>query len=109
MFGGGNYCEADLKDFNAFFIVSVSLSLKREFGFSFFLIEAFGVWLLILTVHTLSSSCCFNLISSTWVLLLLSVTIRSGILALLEPHLDIIDAAVGWSSGGQMKARGGMG
>ena len=109
MFGGGNCCEADLKDFNAFLIVSVSLSLIKEFGFSFFLIEAFGVWLLILTVHTLSSSCCFNLISSTWVLLLLSVTIKSGILALLEPHLDIIDAAVGWSSGGQMKARGGMG
>ena len=109
MFGGGNCCEADLKDFNAFFIVSISLSLKKEFGLSFFLIEVFGVWLLILTVHTLSSSCCFNLISSTWVLLLLSVTIKSGILALLEPHLDIIDAAVGWSSGGQMRARGGMG
>ena len=109
MFGGGNCCEADLKDFNAFFIVSISLSLKKEFGLSFFLIEVFGVWLLILTVHTLSSSCCFNLISSTWVLLLLSVTIKSGILALLEPHLDIIDAAVGWSSGGQMRARGGIG
>ena len=109
MFGGGNCCEADLKDFNAFLIVYVSLSLIKEFGFSFFLIEAFGVWLLILTVHTLSSSCCFNLISSTWVLLLLSVTIRSGILALLEPHLDINDAAVGRSSGGQMRAGGGMG
>ena len=55
MFGGGNCCEADLKDFNAFFIVSVSLSLQREFGFLFFLIEAFGVWLLVLPVHTLSS------------------------------------------------------
>lgn len=55
MFGGGNCCEADLKDFNAFFIVSVSLSLKRESGFLFFLIEAFGVWLLVLTVHTLPS------------------------------------------------------
>ena len=109
MFGGGNCCEADLKDFNAFFILSISLSLKREFGFSFFLIEAFGVWLLILTVHTLSSSCCFNLISSTWVLLLLSVTVRFGILALLEPHLDILDTAAGWSSGGQMRAGGGMG
>ena len=110
MFGGGNCCEADLKDFNAFFIVFVSLSLKREFGFSFFfLIEVFGVWLLILTVRALSSSCCFNLISSTWVLLLLSVTVRFGILALLEPHLDILDAAVGWSSGGQMRAGGGMG
>lgn len=52
MFGGGNCCEADL---NAFFIVSVSLSLKREFGFLFFLVEAFGVWLLVPTVHTLSS------------------------------------------------------
>ena len=109
MFGGGNCCEADLKDFNAFFIVFVSLSLKREFGFSFFLIKAIGVWLLILRVHTLSSSCCFNLISSTWVLLLLSVTVRSGILALLEPHLDILNAATGWSSGSQMRAGGGMG
>ena len=109
MFGGGNCCEADLKDFNAFLIVSVSLSLIKEFGFSFFLIEAFGVWLLILTVHTLSSSCCFNLISSTWVLLLPSVTVKFGILALLEPHLDILDAAAGWSSGGQMRAGGGMG
>ena len=87
----------------------LSLPLKREFGFSFFLIEAIGVWLLILRVHTLSSSCCFNLISSTWVLLLLSVTVRSGILALLEPHLDILNAATGWSSGSQMRAGGGMG
>ena len=109
MFGGGNCCEVDLKDFDAFFIVFVSLSLKREFGFSFFLIEAFGVWLLILTVHTLSSSCCLNLISSTWVLLLLSVTVRSGILALLEPHLDILDATARWSSNGQMRVGGGMG
>ena len=109
MFGGGNCCEADLKDFNAFLIVSVSLSLIKEFGFSFFLIEAFGVWLLILTVHTLSSSCCFNLILSTWVLLLPSVTVKFGILALLEPHLDILDVAAGWSSGGQMRAGGGMG
>ena len=38
MFDGGNCCEADLKDFNAFFIVSISLSLKKEFGLSFFLI-----------------------------------------------------------------------
>ena len=109
MFGGGNCCEADLKDFNAFFIVSISLSLKKEFGLSFFLIEAFGVWLLILTVHTLSSSCCFNLISSTWVLLLLSVTIRSGISTLLELHLDILDAAAGWRSASQMRAGGGVG
>ena len=87
----------------------LSLSLKREFGFSFFLIEAIGVWLLILRVHTLSSSCCFNLISSTWVLLLLNVTVKSGILALLEPHLDILNAAAGWSSGSQMRAGGGMG
>ena len=109
MFGGGNCCEADLKDFNAFFIVSISLSLKKEFGLSFFLIEVFGVWLLILTVHTLSSSCCFNLISSTWVLLLLSVTIRSGISTLLEPHLDILDAAAGWRFASQMRAGGGVG
>ena len=87
----------------------LSLSLKREFGFSLFLIEAIGVWLLILRVHTLSSSCCFNLVSLTWVLLLLSVAVRSGILALLEPHLDILDAAARWSSGGQMRAGGGMG
>ena len=87
----------------------LSLSLKREFGFSFFLIEAIRVWLLILTVHTLSSSCCFNLISSTWVLLLPSVTVKFGILALLEPHLDILDAAAGWSSNSQMRAGGGMG
>ena len=92
------------------FLLSLSLCLsKGNLGFSFFLIEAFGVWLLILRVHTLSSSCCFNLISSTWVLLLLSVTVRSSILALLGPHLDILDATAGWSSGGQLRAGGGMG
>ena len=87
----------------------LSLSLKRKFRSSFFLIKAIGVWLLILRVHTLSSSCCFNLISSTWVLLLLSVTVRSGILALLEPHLDILDAAAGWRFASQMRAGGGVG
>ena len=54
VFGGGTCCEANLNDFNAFFIHCASLTLKRKFEFFVFQMKHLGLSIGS-HIHTLSS------------------------------------------------------